>query len=60
MSERNLMVRTHSKLVLLRLWASQVTGNMGLSAHAASTIGSLTCRSIRGKMTEDENLRKKA
>ena len=41
---------------------------MGLSVHAASTIGSLThrhfygwkrCnRSIRGKMTEEENLRR--
>ena len=27
-----------------KLWASLVTGNMGLSVCAASTIGSLTCR----------------
>ena len=67
--KRNLTVRTHPKLVLKRLLASLVTGNMGLSVCATSTVGSLTCRhfywwkrhtrSIRGKMTEVENLREK-
>ena len=41
--KRNLMVGTFPKIVLKMLWASLVTGNMGLSACAASTIGSQTC-----------------
>ena len=67
--KRNQAVITHPKLVLKRLWAFIATDNMGLSACVASTIGSLThrhfygwkrCnRSIRGKRTEEENLRKR-
>ena len=30
--------------VLQMAWASLASGNMGLSVHASSTIGSLTCR----------------
>ena len=51
-------------------FASLVTGNMGFSAHAASTIGSLTCRrfydenincnrSIRRKVKDKEISRRK-
>ena len=67
--KRNLMVRTHPKLVLKMLWASLVTDSMDLSTCTASIIGSLTCRwfygwkrhnrSIKGKMAEEENLRTK-
>ena len=63
------MVRTHPRLELTRVKASLITDNIGLSAHAASTIGSLTCRyfsgwkrcnrSIRRKKTEEETLRRK-
>ena len=66
--KRNLMVRTHPKLVPKMWWAPLVTDSMGLSGCAASTVGSLTHihfywwrrynRSIR-QMTEEENLRKK-
>ena len=35
-------------LVLKKVWASLVTGNMVLSVHAASTIGFLTCRWFYG------------
>ena len=42
--KRNLTIGTCPKLALKMLMASLVTGNMGLFACAASTIGSLTCR----------------
>ena len=46
MSERkpDCQKRKHPELVLKRLWASQVTGIMGLSVHTPSTISSLTPR----------------